>query len=233
MQGVQSYGDVRSSSESDPVDDRLTQWDENSFAGYYPKDGTYLLYMDGRVLCSNTKARVQDPNGFFRHPWFEYEMPVTPTCFGQLSSGFIIGADDGSIYIFNTSDYKDLSTIQFEPEFKTSYVKAPMEEGVLEKFEITGSSVSGADLIVSIYKDRGLDSSEFDYEFKIPWEDDITLDEALMTLDDATFTLSGTADKTWEEINMTVNSVMVGVKAEKLLGLPLFLNGLFLEYRGI
>jgi hypothetical protein len=78
LTGVQEYGDVRSFSESDPIDDRIVDyWDsDTALAGYYPDDGQYWLVMPNyhRVLVAHTKLKVSDPTEqFSRYPWAEYE----------------------------------------------------------------------------------------------------------------------------------------------------------------
>ncbi len=232
LSGVQEYGDVRTFSESDPVADRLAAWDENSFAGYNPKDGTYMLYMGGRVLCANTKARVSHPDdGRSRYPWFEYDFPMTPTCFGKVSTGFVIGADDGMLYKFDPTEYKDLGTTQMEPVLRT--IDVPKVCNLTPKFHIMGTSKTGALLEISIFKNGAMMNPAHTYDFSIPWQDNLTLDEAVMDLEDALFPIVGTTKPMWRKINMNVRSVMVEIKVTKLLGQPLHFNGLILEYRNI
>jgi len=77
LSGVQEYGDVRTFSYSDPVEDRIVDyWSDSAIAGYYPKDGQYWLYMPGhhRVLVFNTKNPVQNiAETGLRYPCSEYE----------------------------------------------------------------------------------------------------------------------------------------------------------------
>ncbi|MCP4262829.1 MAG: hypothetical protein GY774_35770 [Planctomycetes bacterium] len=79
ISGVQEFGDLRTFSISDPLEDRFKDyWDtDNAIAGYYPKEGQYWLSFPNyhRILVSHTKIPVQSPRGrHLRYPWIEYEL---------------------------------------------------------------------------------------------------------------------------------------------------------------
>lgn len=79
LSGVQEYGDMRTFSASDPVYDRIRDyWNTaTAFAGYYPRDGQYLLCMPDyhRLLVSHVKIPSAGPAGqSLRYPWCEYEL---------------------------------------------------------------------------------------------------------------------------------------------------------------
>lgn len=77
LSGVQEYGDLRTFSYSDPVEDRIRDYYSSSTAvsGYNPVDGQYMLVMPTyhRVLCCHTKAPTVIRQGEARYPWSEYE----------------------------------------------------------------------------------------------------------------------------------------------------------------
>lgn len=76
LSGVQQYGDLRTFSESDAVNDRVVDhWtDDDAFAGYNGATGQYFLKMTGypRCLVIHTKAPVPDKRGRIRYPATEY-----------------------------------------------------------------------------------------------------------------------------------------------------------------
>jgi len=76
LAGVEQYGDLRTFSESDAVDDRIDNYwtDGEAFAGYNGVTGQYFLKLDGypRCLVVHTKAPVPDKRGRIRYPWTEY-----------------------------------------------------------------------------------------------------------------------------------------------------------------
>ena len=80
LSGTDTYGDVRMTSSSDPVADRIEEyWDsDTAIAGYCPKDGQYLLCMPSyhRLIVAHTKNPMSEPNanGLTRYPWTEYEL---------------------------------------------------------------------------------------------------------------------------------------------------------------
>lgn len=78
LSGVQEYGDIRTFSYSDSVEDRMTDyWSDDAIAGYYPKDGQYWLYFPGhhRVLVWRTKKPVLNlEQSGPQYPCFEYEL---------------------------------------------------------------------------------------------------------------------------------------------------------------
>ena len=76
LSGVEQYGDLRTFSESDAVDDRIRDYwtDDDAFAGYNGTTGQYFLKMTGypRCLVLHTKAPVPDKRGRLRYPGTEY-----------------------------------------------------------------------------------------------------------------------------------------------------------------
>ena len=230
LSGVQEYGDVRSFSASDPVKNKLSDWSTASFAGYYPPDGTFLIYMGDKVLCANTKAPVSSPDGT-RFPWFEYDLPITTTCFGHISTGVVFGADDGFLYRFDDSEYKDLSTIQILPEWKSSYLQVPMTSAIIEKIHLVANSVTGGIVELKMYLNSQLYNATNTFDFTIQWEDNLVIEEALMQIDDANFAISASANPFWQIANMKCRSFMVGAKVTSLFGLPISFDGVIVEYR--
>jgi hypothetical protein len=77
IRGVETYGDVRSNSASDPIKNLITDyWSDSSITGYDPTNGHFLLSMPNyhRVLVANINNPVSDPSGqSIRYPWFSYE----------------------------------------------------------------------------------------------------------------------------------------------------------------
>lgn len=75
LSGVQQYGDLRSSYESDPVDDRIKDYwtDDDAFAGYCGATGQYFLKQAGypRCLIVHTKNPTISKSRI-RYPWTEY-----------------------------------------------------------------------------------------------------------------------------------------------------------------
>lgn len=81
--GVQEYGDLRTFSYSDPIEDRFkSYWDTSgTVAGYYPKEGQYWLAFPGyhRIAISHTKIpsrmySMSEEALLNRYPWAEYEL---------------------------------------------------------------------------------------------------------------------------------------------------------------
>lgn len=79
LSGVQEYGDLRTFTESDPIEDRLNDYWSTStaLAAYYPTEGQYWLVLPThhRVLIAHTKIPSISPDGLgYRYPWCEYEI---------------------------------------------------------------------------------------------------------------------------------------------------------------
>ena len=230
LSGVQEYGDIRTFSASDPVKNKFNDWDTDSFAGYYPPDGTFMLYMGGKVLCCNSKAPIATTDGT-RFPWFEYDLPINPTGFGQISTGMVVCADDGHLYKFDTSEYKDLSTTQIEPQWTSSYAQIPMASAIIEKIHVVANSTTGATIEVLIYINNQITTPAHTHYFSIQWEDDMTLGEAIMQLSDSAFVLSGMSGPLWKITTIKARSFMVGAKVTGMFGFPISFDGVMVEYR--
>lgn len=76
LSGVEQYGDLRTFTESQSIQDRIDSYwdDEETFAGYYGATGQYFLKLKDylRVLVVHTKSPVVDRRGRIRYPWTEY-----------------------------------------------------------------------------------------------------------------------------------------------------------------
>ncbi len=236
LSGVQQYGDVRTFSASDRVKDKFSyNWDTaKAFAGYYPDDGQYWLCFDrpgyDKVLVCHTKAPMPTPEGV-AYPWVEYTTPCTPKSFGMTEAGFMIGGEDGHLYYFNKNEYKDLGGNPISPKFRTSYVELPFRAVDLTELQLMMSSRTGAELLISIYKDGQLDTSAHDYPFRLPFADNLLIDELLMDIDDWFGAIDSFYTAMFFDLNMHVRSFQVGFSDVKISGLPIFVDGCVVKYR--
>ena len=121
LTGVQEYGDFRTFSASDPIEDRIADYWSTStaIAGYHPLEGQYWLVMPTyrRVLVSHVKLPSEAPSGVgTRYPWVEYELyrdTFTSTTYKWTASGS--GTNE---YYLQTAAGGDPS-IPTQPDFLT------------------------------------------------------------------------------------------------------------------
>ena len=232
LQGVQEYGDIRAFSESDSIFDKFSNWSSTTFAAYYPKEGQYWLYMPGysKVLVCHINRPYNSGNKV-GYPWTEYTLPIVPTTFKQAGSNFLIGSSDGHVYTFDTTEYKDLTTTQIDPVFKTAYIEFPFSTVNLEMLQFVASSQLGANFTLNIYKNGGISDYAVSYPISLSIFDDVTVAEMLMTVGDATMIISGTSQNpSRKPLNINCWSCQLEVKDVKVFGKPMFLNGMFLRY---
>ncbi len=236
LSGVQSYGDLRQSITSEPINPALGNWvDSSAFSGYHSEDGQYWLHMPvyGKTLICHTKQPVQEASGLIRYPWATYDLPITPTCFSQAGDVFLVGADDGFIYYFTDSTYKDLSTDQIEPSFRTSYVEFPGQSFDILQFMLIGAGKAGTQLSVDIYKNGLENESVHTYSLNLPISDRLTVDELTMPVEDMFFTFGASITQPFFDTNINCFSFQVKVSDIQLSGYPIYINGMNILQKGV
>lgn len=76
LAGVEQYGDLRTFTESDAIQDKIVDYwgDDTAFAGYCGRTGQLFLKLASypRCLVVHTKLPIQDNRGRIRYPWTEY-----------------------------------------------------------------------------------------------------------------------------------------------------------------
>jgi hypothetical protein len=236
LTGVQEFGDLRTFSASDPVFDKIRDnWASTAFAGYQAKDGQYWLYMPGYeyfIVC-HTKTPIRMESGELRYPWTRYTCPATPTFCKQVGGNFWIGSSDGYIYSPDTSEYKDLSTTQIDPSFKTARIQLPFRRSDLVKVQFFGASISGSQFSFDIYRDGTDLESVYTWTVNFPMSDSLTVDELTMDIDDLLFTIDPEQTPLYFDINVTVRSFQLSVSSLKILGYPVFFDGILMDSRGL
>lgn len=234
LSGVQEYGDLRTFSASDPIKDQLASyWSSSAFTGYHPQDGQLWLYMPGSsyVNICHTKQPIRDQAGQIRYPWTRYELPITPTCFAETTSGFLIGSSDGYVYYLDSSNYKDLTTTHIHPSFKTGRVDMPGRSFNLVKIQFAGFSTGGSDMDLDIYVDGNEQDSINTWDVLFPVSDSLTIDDMTMDIDDALFSISPDGTVMFHDLNLNCTSLQIGISSVHIAGYPVYFNGLFLTYR--
>ena len=231
LKGVQEYGDIRSFSESDNIINKFSHWTDSAFAAYYPKDAQYWLYMPGysKVMICNIKRPyvIDSKTGY---PWTEYTLPIVPTTFKQAGEHFFIGSSDGHVYTYDTTEYKDLTTTQIEPVFKTAYIEFPFSSVNLQMYQFVASSTFGGTFDFNIYINGSRIDSLITYPIGLSLNDAVTVDEMLMPVEEAIMSIESSALPLWTPLNINCWSVQFEVKNLKSFGSPVFLNGMFLKY---
>ncbi len=230
--GVQQYGDVRSTSISEKIKDRFDEeWDSTTaFAGYYPADGQYWLKLTNKLLIGHTKRPYPLSSGT-TFPWTEYTLPFTATAFGETADQFMMGADDGHLYRFDNTEYKDLTTQIIPSAFRTAYLEMPFHTIDLIEIQTMASSEGGAFMEIAIYKNGNALDSVRDYPLYLPMRDDITLDELTMDIDDLMGAIDPVTTYPYFNLNINVFGFQVEYKSTRRVRPTLFFNGCVMKYR--
>jgi len=225
LAGVQEYGDVRSLSISDRVKDKIdTNWVETSFAEYYPQDGQYWLYMPGYTKTLICHTRLPG------NPWTEYDLPITPTCFEMVGSNFLIGCGDGYLYYLDSSEYKDLTTTQIYPEFRSAYIELPFYAD-LTQVQFIASSLTGSQFSMDIYKNGNDDESVYTYDQLLAMSDSLTVEELTMSIEDMVFAINPQSILPRIDLNINCWSFQAKISATYSIGQPVFFGGMVFKYR--
>lgn len=106
LAGTEVKGDLITYPVSERIQDAIEDnWDDDAFAGYYPKDGLYLLKLTGKtnILACHTQLGGKI--------WTEWALAnsVTPHCFMTAQNECYMGGSDGHLYRFDISEHQDNS----------------------------------------------------------------------------------------------------------------------------
>ena len=195
-------------------------WGDNDALGY---DTVYI-----KLMTSSYSEQIDpDDSGL------DIRVLMVPGCYDYHGDTFFMGGSDGFIYKLDPTGYRDMSAYQILPRLKTNYVSLPFRHVNFEDFQIQASSLTGAALSVGIYRD-GAELERFhSLDVSLLVSDALTLGDALMALEDATFPLGPSANATlWQRmINFNARSVQYSIYGVTLQGQPLYVDGLIWQYR--
>lgn len=232
LSGVQQYGDFRAFSLTDSVVDRMESWDsDTAFTGYYPDHALFLLYMPthGKTLVGHVLNGYARLDGRTAYPWTEFDLPVTPTCFGLLGSTFTFGGSDGYLYQPSVDDHLDAGDTQVAPYFKTSEIQFPNYEATIDMIQWMVGCVSGVSFYMDFFKNGDPDN----YILRaLSNSGDLLVDDATMDVDDATTLLSGALSPTRRSLNITCHTIQLKFHTFRVVTSDEFsMNGCFFRYR--
>jgi hypothetical protein len=156
---------------------------------------------------------------------------LIPSGFSFSDTAFYILGNDGLLYTMDDSEYKDQTDIQIDPKFSTKNIELPFGISNLNDFQLNVKSIGGANLDIVLYV-NGSNVDGIDLlTYEIGIDDSLTIDEAIMELEDALFPISGSIDPLYKRINVNANAFKVEFKDIILAGHPLYVNGLFVKYK--
>lgn len=222
--GVQEYGNVRSSNESDSIQDKFDKyWSDSAFAGFFDKENQYWLFLPGydHILICHTELEGR--------PWTRYKPPFTPTYFKQAGPNFLCGGSDGHFYHLSNTHYKDLATTHIEPDLKFNYYLMDHEVDLVEIFFIA-QSLSGANFTLNIYTNGDEATPVLSKPFNLTGSDALKLEDMTMELADALFSLDPPKNPPKREINIPAWSFMVEIADMKIIGNPVKFNGFYIKF---
>src|SRR3989304_7241632 len=127
LQGVEAYGDIRTTLASDPIADKLAYSATTEFAAY--RDGKYIVKFpnDYNLYVFHVKHPAQDPvTGRVRYPISKWPIAggLVPTALYTYNNALYMGCSDGHIYRFDNATYQDAGT-DFGITLETSIIEAP------------------------------------------------------------------------------------------------------------
>lgn len=156
---------------------------------------------------------------------------IGPTSFAAFDNTFFIGASDGYVYYVDETGYLDQSTHQTVPRFKSLYTSIPFGYVNLSGLHVLGSSLGGASLTVNLYRDDYQATIGASYEYNFAYYDTLTVSEATMAVNDATFAIDAGTNPTFRRINLNARSFLISIQDVNLVGYPMYLNALHVRYR--
>ncbi len=239
LAGVREYGDVRTRSISNSIEERFNFWDENTaFSGYNAQDGQYWLYLPewGEYInVCRVRNPVTDSKGKAVYPWSRYKVPFVPSSFSQVGADFYIGSDDGYIYKLDNTEYFDFGTQEIEPTFTTGYVEMPFGTVDLIKAHIITTAQVGAEMYIDFFKNGDYNTPVYSHPLLVNYSAFyITPLNSIITntLNDVWNEILATGkERTYFDININVFSFQIRVSDVKIIAQTLFIKDIVIKFR--
>lgn len=230
LTGVNMYGDVRTYSESFAIDDQIEKlWSEDSFAGYYVDRGQLIIAVGSKIFAGHTKAPTEGINRV-RYPWTEYQFNFKPSCFGVWKD-LVIGSEEGFIYEF-ASTYNADDNVPFYMSIKTMYHQSPFRYIDVLEAKVLVESRTGVRFEVVAYKDGNTFEEVNRWLLASALQDDVTIDDLGDALiNNMDIQISPMSSPLVLRLGFRCFSYQIHLDNLKLLGAPLFIDGLVLRYR--
>lgn len=154
---------------------------------------------------------------------------MIPSSLAPVGSDWLIGGSDGFVYKLDADEYKDQGAIQIKPKLLTAYVEMPMSYVTANTLQLLASSTGGGSMNVKFFTNgRQVQQSK---TLTLPVDDGLTVEQALMDVDDAYFSVSSDQDRLFYHINHNFMSVMLSFADVVISGTPIYLNGAIIKYR--
>ena len=154
-----------------------------------------------------------------------------PTSMSRYGADFLLGSSDGFLYTLNTSGYKDQTTVQIRPEWKGPIITLPFGYSVFSEMQIIAESKTGTQFDLNFLVDGSQHGIKTTQQVNLPLTDNVTVDDLTMTVDDALFTVSYLGNSLFASINFNANAIMCSIDNMKIIGNPIYFDGILLRYR--
>lgn len=210
-----------------------------------------FITMDGAVLTEGTPASLAD------HEWdytdndllgydtvyicdasgnpdttgVEIRSILLPTALASIGDDIFIGGSDGYVYCLDSSEYKDLTTIQMLPKLATAYIEIPLGHVNFTQVQLLASAQGGGQMSIKFFTDGQRVTATNTTILEV--DDGLTVDDAIMDVDDAYFSTDYEQAILFNYVNFNARSVMLVFTDVTLSGYPLYNNGALLRYRGL
>lgn len=158
LSGVQEYGDLRTFSRSDQVQNLIrTYFTTAAFAAYNPDDGQYVIKLAGysNALVFHTKHPRKHPvTGRIVYPVTEFSFTgITPAWFGYLNGLFYVTATDGHFYRLDPTLVAD-NGAAITHTLESGFMEMPLGVNhIRDAYVRWGTSDTSMAAKLSVYKD--------------------------------------------------------------------------------
>ena len=155
---------------------------------------------------------------------------LIPRGLGTWDGNIYIGGSDGHVYKMDPSDYKDLSEYQMDPRWKSADVVVPFQYNLIEMYQLLASSLGGAGAYLEFFVNGGRATADASIEHTLPISDALTVNDMIMDVKDARFSVDPQQTDPWGEVGLEARSVMVAMTDVTLSGYPLYVGGIILMH---
>jgi len=187
-------------------------------------------YGDNDGLGFNT-IYIADASGNPGTSGVEIRSILIPTALASTGEDFLIGGSDGYLYRIDSSDYKDLGILQIAPKLRSAYMEMPFVYANFTQVQLVASSIIGGQVSVGLFTDGQMQTETASVDFSLAVYDTLTVDEAVVDVDDAYFSVDIAQTELFRQVNFNARAVMFALDNILLSGYPIHVNGLILRYR--
>jgi len=184
-------------------------------------------YGDNDTLGFST-VYIRDSDGDPDSSGVDIRSVLAPTCLALVNGEIYFGANDGYVYKFDESEYKELDSHQLRYGLRTAYVQFPFDYYLIKNVQIDAAGEFGGQLTLNLFTNDTFKTAKYTKTFALSADDRLTVDDmAAVLVDEAYFAVDPEQNPLFRDVMIKARSFQAEITDLYLAAKPVFLNRLF------